>query len=397
MKSLRQINLTLIIEITIVLSTATAQPPGGPPQPGIQQTVITKAAADLTDPSAPTILIEGEGFGTAPAVSLGQDMGTLLELTIVSSTELSIIAELPSEIVPATYLVVVQAGSTPNTKAIMDVTIGAVGPEGPQGVQGLEGSQGPPGPQGPSGPPGPQGEQGPAGNLALAGQNCTQGQFVTGFDSYGNIVCQFLSPYISFSGRFVRGLAYDSSGFLWVIHSQEDVSDVVRISKIDVETRNTVFESSDYNWNGRGITLGEGSLWVADARADDIHRIDLTTLAVVSTFDTPRSEPNGIAFDGESLWLTDPFAQAVYQLTTSGAVIGSFGIPNAFRNGLEWEGSGMWTNTGDVELSHYLTDGTIDETRTLEGLPIGTHIYDIAIGAGKVYGSARDRIYVLDW
>lgn len=105
MKSLRQINLILIIGITIVLSTATAQPPGGPPQSGSQQTVITKAAADLTDPSAPTILIEGEGFGTAPAVFLGQDMGTLLELTVASSTELSIIAELPPEIVPATYLV----------------------------------------------------------------------------------------------------------------------------------------------------------------------------------------------------------------------------------------------------------------------------------------------------
>jgi hypothetical protein len=36
---------------------------------------------------------------------------------------------------------------------------------------------------------GPQGPQGPAGNLALAGQSCPDGYFVSGFDQSGNIQC----------------------------------------------------------------------------------------------------------------------------------------------------------------------------------------------------------------
>ena len=273
---------------------------------------------------------------------------------------------------------------------------GEPGPDGPQGPQGPQGVQGQPGPQGPPGPEGPQGPQGPPGNLALAGQTCPQGQFVTGFDTSGNIVCQWATSAIQFDGRFLRGLAYDS-GALWVLHSQAGVSDVIRISKIDTLTRQVLQESSELGWNGRGITLGAGSLRVADAHNDRVHRLDPSTLAVITSFSTPGSEPNGLAFDGVNLWLADPFFQAVYKLTTSGTVVGTFGIPNAYRNGLEWEGSGLWTNTGQVELSHYLPDGTIDATRTLEGLPGDTQIYDIALGDGTVYAWAGNRVYVQDW
>jgi hypothetical protein len=62
------------------------------------------------------------------------------------------------------------------------------GEPGPQGIQGL---QGPVGPEGPEGSPGPQGL---AGNLALAGQSCPEGAFVTGFDAGGNIICSSTPP-----------------------------------------------------------------------------------------------------------------------------------------------------------------------------------------------------------
>jgi len=39
------------------------------------------------------------------------------------------------------------------------------------------------------GPKGDRGDPGPAGNLALAGQSCAQGSFVTGFNSQGGLVC----------------------------------------------------------------------------------------------------------------------------------------------------------------------------------------------------------------
>ena len=82
--------------------------------------------------------------------------------------------------------------------------IGATGAIGPQGLQGDKGDTGDTGATGVIGPQGLQGdkgdtggvgltgEQGPQGepgNLALAGQMCPAGQYVTGFDENGAIVC----------------------------------------------------------------------------------------------------------------------------------------------------------------------------------------------------------------
>jgi len=203
------------------------------------------------------------------------------------------------------------------------------------------------------------------------------------------------APNYSLPGKSVRGLAYDS-GVLWAVHSEGGTSNVVKISKIDAQTGEILLESNDFNWNGRGITVGGGSLWIADAFADAVHRVDPSSFGVVSSFPTPGTEPTGIAFDGSHLWLVDPFFQRIYQLSTAGEVLTSFGIPNAFRQGLEWEADGMWTNTAETELTHYVTNGAISATRTLQGLPSGTRVGDIAIGNGTVYLSTGDRIYIQD-
>jgi len=52
--------------------------------------------------------------------------------------------------------------------------------------QGQRGEQGPTGPEGPAGPQGPAGE---ALSRSLAEQRCADGQFVTGLDANGNIIC----------------------------------------------------------------------------------------------------------------------------------------------------------------------------------------------------------------
>ncbi len=67
------------------------------------------------------------------------------------------------------------------------------GPQGEQGPPGPEGPMGPQGFQGDMGPAGPQGPQGEPGYLALAGQTCLEGAFVTGFDDNGEIICSEVS------------------------------------------------------------------------------------------------------------------------------------------------------------------------------------------------------------
>ncbi len=71
---------------------------------------------------------------------------------------------------------------------------GAARPAGPKGDKGDPGSTGATGPAGPKGATGPVGPKGDAGNVALAGQSCSAGAAVTGFDAAGHIVCSSGSP-----------------------------------------------------------------------------------------------------------------------------------------------------------------------------------------------------------
>lgn len=239
---------------------------------------------------------------------------------------------------------------------------------------------------------------------SLLGTGSGQGTVATGQTTTVRITINFssgnlqvivdwnITSSITLSGRQIRGLAYDS-GVLWAIHSVPAVGNIIKISKINISNGQILLESSDKPWNGRGITVGGGALWIADAFSDVIRKIDPSNFNQLASFSTPGSEPNGITFDGSSLWLTDPYFQKIYKLNTSGGVISNFNIPNAFRTGLEWEGIGMWTNTDTNKVSFYTTAGIITATKTL-GHNIG---FDIAIGNGKVYASSGDKIYILNW
>jgi hypothetical protein len=70
---------------------------------------------------------------------------------------------------------------------------GDTGPQGPKGDTGATGPQGPKGDTGDTGPQGPQGIQGPPGT-SVAGQQCAEGESVTGFDDDGNIICSAGCP-----------------------------------------------------------------------------------------------------------------------------------------------------------------------------------------------------------
>jgi hypothetical protein len=190
---------------------------------------------------------------------------------------------------------------------------------------------------------------------------------------------------VSLPGRNVHGVTY-SSGVLWVTSSsQSGDGDDCKIAKLDPTTYAVLQESAELRWNGRGICVGAGSLWVTDALADRVHRVNPATLQETGSFSTPGSEPCGITFDGTALWLTDPYAQRTYKLSTSGTVVSSFSIPDVSRFGLEWQGGGLWTPTGDATVGFYSTSGQLTQTKTLECVPSGSRLFDIAINGNSWY------------
>jgi hypothetical protein len=70
-----------------------------------------------------------------------------------------------------------------------DGAVGATGSVGPEGPQGSVGNDGAVGATGPAGPEGPTGATGPSGISDFAGQQCTTGEMVIGFDTQGQITC----------------------------------------------------------------------------------------------------------------------------------------------------------------------------------------------------------------
>ena len=189
------------------------------------QLVITSATPDVINNY---IVINGANFGAvASEVTLE---GVSMPVLTWSPTQ--VIAAYAVSTAPAgTYLLVVSRGPSTTQSDAFHLTLGTTGPKGdkgdrgdmgptgpagptgpigptgltgltgptgpagpagstgPIGPRGLTGPAGPAGPMGPAGPTGPAGPAGPAGSLVLAGSGCPSGQFVSGFDSHGRLVC----------------------------------------------------------------------------------------------------------------------------------------------------------------------------------------------------------------
>ena len=136
-----------------------------------QQTVLPLISDVLDNAAGAQITIQGQGFGTAkPQVTLsGQS------LTVVSSSDTSVVATVPASFTPGTYVVTLQNSATKLLGLLTaeigqaDGVTGATGPAGPQGPQGVAGPMGSPGAQGAVGPQGPAGPIGATGPVGAAG------------------------------------------------------------------------------------------------------------------------------------------------------------------------------------------------------------------------------------
>ena len=112
------------------------------------------------------LAIAGQNFGnTTPLVQLGPISLTLAQPT----TATTIIANLPADLTPGSYELLVSFGNSTTQEASFDVTIGAAGPPGPPGATGPAGPAGAAGATGPAGPAGAIGATGPAGPAGAAG------------------------------------------------------------------------------------------------------------------------------------------------------------------------------------------------------------------------------------
>ena len=109
------------------------------------------------------LYIRGENFTSvnSPTVAINKTSAQVLSYTDTGVTVMT-----PPGLLPGTYLLTVQTGTSSAQFDAFNLTLGAAGPAGAQGAQGLQGPAGPqgePGPGGGEGPAGPMGPEGPAG------------------------------------------------------------------------------------------------------------------------------------------------------------------------------------------------------------------------------------------
>jgi hypothetical protein len=154
-----------IVVLAVAIFTSSYAFAQSRPESTVQQLTIVSAVV-----SEPTITIRGANFGTNPAVFLPGASLSQLQLQPPTTNEM-IVAFLPADVRPGTYVLVVSRGRATTDTAAIDLTLGAIGPAGPTGPTGATGATGPAGPIGPAGPKGADGVAGKDGVNGLNGLN----------------------------------------------------------------------------------------------------------------------------------------------------------------------------------------------------------------------------------
>lgn len=133
-----------------------------------------------------------------------------------------------------------------------------------------------------------------------------------------------------------RGLAWDNSN-LWGYHQIFGSSNKDRIIKYGAGGTFLDSLNSPYEDYIGGMCYGDGHLWVSVYYTGSgnpcwIYKIDPATGAVADSFETPGLQPQGLAFDGHSLWLAmddnDGDPEKIWEIDpATGDTISSFDIP----------------------------------------------------------------------
>ena len=219
----RMLGLPVVVSTCFLVTTVWA---GGP------QPVITGAVPNFAiNPTQLTV--SGSNFGTVqPLVSLDG-----LPLAVMSFTDTLVVASLPTNLTPGSYLLTLLTRDKTNQPftAEFDATLGAVGPKGDQGDRGLTGAQGIQGPQGAQGPqgfPGSQGVQGVPGPQGPAGTS----------DVY---VARPTSGFFDQPGRDVYSLPVPAGNY-WIIMTLD-----VYFADSDNQTLDCVMSTGHHVLKGR--------------------------------------------------------------------------------------------------------------------------------------------------
>ena len=118
-------------------------------------------------------------------------------------------------------------------------------------------------------------------------------------------------------------------------------------------------ENSDF-FVGRGfegIAWDGEYLWLAKSNTKEIYKLDQNSLDVYDSFSSPGSFPTGLAWDGEYLWNADWDTDRIYKIYPSnGSIVYSYASPADDPYGLAWDGGYLWHSDMGTQKIYKLSE-----------------------------------------
>jgi len=122
------------------------------------------------------------------------------------------------------------------------------------------------------------------------------------------------------------------------------------------------------------------------------------TGTVVYQFAAPSTNVDGMAWDGEYLWLGSDGLDRIYKMDTLGNVVDSFPAPSTTATGLCWDGTNLWCADGGTILIYKLDPTTGAILSTIPGPGTGSSCEGLAWMNDTIWNTnwSNNTIWELD-
>jgi DNA-binding beta-propeller fold protein YncE len=116
-----------------------------------------------------------------------------------------------------------------------------------------------------------------------------------------------------------------------------------KIFKVDPSNGTILTALDSPSDNPEGLAWDGETLWLSDATAKTIMRLDLDDGTEVKTFAAPAGSPQGLAWDGTYLWCADRLSDELHMIDpTSGEAIIILKSPGPYPRGIAYDGTCLW-------------------------------------------------------
>lgn len=133
----------------------------------------------------------------------------------------------------------------------------------------------------------------------------------------------------------------------------------------------------------QGLTYDGGSLWNVDRLSDMIYKIDPEGGAVVDSLPAPGYMPLGLTWDGNRLWCVDAEEERIYAIDPATKTVEkTIYCPVSSPTGLAWDGRYLWIADEGGDRIHQISSGD------------GTTIMSISAPTSHPWGLSFDGTYL---